>query len=207
MSRQKPSHFFGCLAKPFVHRALGGADGGRDLPVCVSVVMPQYESSPQPRREPAERGDQVAVERQLRRVGPGRRPAQASQDHRDGAQALFALVRHGRVDRDPVQPRLSRRIRPPAGPGSKRGNERVLCAVFGSGGVAEDGEQRPVDLGVAVPIQAVEVVARTRPVYRRFVPDVDSHEGNNERDYIVLSHGRAGRAGLYWAPCRMAASA
>jgi len=63
-----------------------------------------------------------------------------------------------------VDPGFGRRGRPPPLPGLEGLDERVLGAILGFGRVAEDDDQRPVDARIRAPIEAVEILPRTRLV-------------------------------------------
>ena len=64
----------------------------------------------------------------------------------------------GDVEGDSVQPCLGRGFGLPATPGSVRANKRLLGAVFGCLSIPEDAQERVEDSGIALSVQAVEVL-------------------------------------------------
>src|SRR5216684_5279281 len=82
------------------------------------------------------------------------------------AEPHLPLIRDGGVDRDAVDPGLSRRDGLPRAPFLVGALERVLGAVLRRGSIAQHGGQRAKNLAVRRLVQALEISLVSRRVLR-----------------------------------------
>lgn len=135
-----------------------------DLAVGVTVVMAEDDHGRLLGRKPAKCRKQIRALCQHGGVGRRRRPAEPPDDGSDLAEVIAPSCRDGHVDGNAVQPGLGRCVRTPSAPTPKGTLERLLSAVFGGGAITQQTEQRPVDVRIRGPIEALEVRLGSRPV-------------------------------------------
>jgi hypothetical protein len=80
------------------------------------------------------------------------------------AQAVFAPIRDGDIDRDTVEPGFDRRVWLPRAPPPVSAFEGVLSAVFRGRRIAEQRDQGAQDPAVRVPVEPFEIRLRPRLV-------------------------------------------
>ena len=147
--------------QPGGDRLLGHAEGSRDLAVAVAVVVAQDQSCRLLGRKLLQSADQIRSLGERGWIGRRRRPAKAPDQFASLAQPMTPSIRDGDVDRDPVQPRLDRRVRAPRAPAPESAFESVLRAILGRCAIGQQADQGAEDPAVRVPVEPLEVRLRS----------------------------------------------
>ena len=142
--------------QPGGNGALRLTEGGCDFPVGVAVEVAEDDHRGLLRGQPTDFGQHLAAGRPLLRVGRDG-PAQPEDQLANFAESPLADEGQSGVDRNPVDPRLRRRVSLPPWPCAIGLEEGVLGAIFGCRGVTQDRRQCAKDALVARLIKAVEV--------------------------------------------------